>query len=293
MMEPTYVIPTSQAAHLAERIKTKQGIKIVLPGLNRDGKHHFPDGEIYAKIPRAEQLKNKKVVVLHSGAPNPNDGLVELELILQILKNAKVQQIEVFFSYIPYAMQDKVFERGETNAAQDLVKKLVNYYGVKKLYAIDPHFGGRVWIKKYPFISLSAVSLLMERATEEFGSDLLFLSTDKGGKRRTGIRGMKKTRQNSRTVHIENPNALGKLIKGKTIAVIDDVIKTGGTLEKFYDECNRAGAKQIIALITHGVIPSGVERAKRTYRKLYLTNTIHQEAANVDIANLILNALSA
>ena len=139
----TFIISTSQVGYLAKRIKRKlKGFEIIFPAKNVGGKRYFPNGEVYIKISKPETLKNKRVIVLHSGAPKPNEGLIELELILQILRDNKLKP-EIFFTYFPYGMQDKVFEKGETNVAENLIKKLINYYKVKKIYLIDPHFGGR------------------------------------------------------------------------------------------------------------------------------------------------------
>lgn len=70
--------------------------------------------------------------------------------------------------------------------------------------------------------------------------------------------------------------------------MLDDMIKTGGTLLKFYQIAKESGAKRVIALITHGVIPSGVSKIKKKYSKLYLTNTVYQGEADLDITGLIL-----
>jgi len=277
---------TGQAKNILARTKD---FEIVFPDLSRDGKRYFPDGEIYMKIFKANKLRNKRVIVLHSGAPEPNEGLIELELILQILRDNNVRP-EIFFSYFPYGMQDKVFEKGETNVAENLIEKLINYYKVKKIYVIDPHFGGRKWIKKYPLIDVSAIPILIEAAKGDFGEDILFLSPDIGGKRRTGVsEGMKKERLTSFKVKMVSPELN---FKGKVIGVIDDMIKTGGTLLKFQEIAKKSGAEKIIALITHGVIPSGVSKIKKKYSKLYLTNTIKQKESNIDITKLILKNLS-
>jgi len=139
----TFIISTSQAEHLVKGFQSEtKKIEVIFPDLSRDRKRYFPDGEIYMRIVKANKLKNKRVVVLHSGAPRPNEGLMELELILQILRDYKIKP-EVFFTYFPYGMQDEVFEKGETNVAENLIEKLVNYYKVKKIYVIDPHFEGR------------------------------------------------------------------------------------------------------------------------------------------------------
>ena len=87
--------------------------------------------------------------------------------------------------------------------------------------------------------------------------------------------------------------ALQEKIKNRTIAAIDDLIETGGTLDRFYDECKRIGAKETIALATHGVLEEGIERVKAKYQKLYLTNTINRKEANVDIVPFIFETISS
>ena len=285
----TFIISTSQVGYLAKRIKRKlKGFEIIFPAKNVGGKRYFPNGEVYIKISKPETLKNKRVIVLHSGAPKPNEGLIELELILQILRDNKLKP-EIFFTYFPYGMQDKVFEKGETNVAENLIKKLINYYKVKKIYLIDPHFGGRKWVEKYPIISISAVPILIEKAKEDFGENILFLSPDIGGKRRTKISGIKKKRIDSQRVKMALPRIN---LKDKVVGIVDDLLETGGTLLSSYDECKKCRAKKILALVTHGVLPLGISKIKKKFSKLYLTNTIKQKMTNVDITDLILKAIS-
>jgi len=280
------IIPTLKVKHLTGILAKK--FKILLPGLNKNGGSYFPNGEVYVRIPKIARIKNKRVIVLHSGAPEPNKGLIELELILQILKDNKIKP-EIFFTYFPYGMQDKIFEKGETNVAESLVEKLTNYYEVKKIYTIDAHFGGRKWVKKYPIINISAVPLLIEKAKKDFGEDVLFLSPDIGGVRRTKILGFKKKRLSSFDVEIFSSRLN---LKGKIVAVVDDVIKTGGTLLKFYKIAKKSGANKVIALATHGVLRDGISKIKKKYSKLYLTNTIKQKESNIDITELILKNIS-
>lgn len=285
------IIPTTEALHLAKKLRGLKKFQIIVPGVNRDGKRQFPDGEMYAKIPQVSRLKGARVIVLHAGQPHPNKGLMELELILQILKDAQVKTSEVFFSYFPYGMQDKVFEKGETNAAKNLVEKLVTYYLVKKIYVIDAHFQGEKWVKKYPLNMISALPLLQKAAQKDFGPHILFCSPDTGGKRRTGIQGMKKKRKNSYLLDMRSTAGMEKRMKDRVLGVVDDLLETGGTLAKFHELCKNNGAKKMIALVTHGVLESGIERTKKTYAKLYLANTINQKEANVDSTGLIRESL--
>lgn len=289
-----YVILTSTAEHLAKNLKRlpsggvfkRKNLELIFPEKNREGQRFFPDGEVYMRISKTDSLGDK-VIVVHSGAPKPNDGLIEMELILQILKDHKIKPA-VFFTYFPYGRQDKIFEPGETCVAENLVQKLIDYYKVSKIYIIDPHFGKTKWIQKYPIISVSALPILIQKVKKDFGPDILLLTPDKGGKRRTGISGLNKKRIDSFEV---KPFSSKIAVAGKIVGVVDDIIGTGGTLARFHEFAKKSGAEKIAALITHGVLDSGIKRIKKTFAKLYLTNTINKKEANVDIAGLIVNAL--
>jgi ribose-phosphate pyrophosphokinase len=90
---------------------------------------------------------------------------------------------------------------------------------------------------------------------------------------------------------MRTPQKLQKFIRGRIVAVVDDLLETGGTLERFLRECKKYGAQKVIALVTHGVLKSGIQRTKKKYAKLYLTNTINQLQTNVDITKLITESL--
>lgn len=283
------MIFTSAAEYLAPLLKEKMpSADFVFLNKNKESKRFFPDGEIYARLACADRLKKQRVIVLHSGSPNPNEGIIELELILQILKDHQIEP-EVFFTYFPYGRQDKAFLEGETNAAENLLKKLVDYYKVKKIYAIDPHFGEMPWAEKYPLASVSAIPFLMQEAKKDLGPDMLFLSPDKGGKRRTGLAGFNKTRLDSFDVVLASSDIK---FQGRVVGAVDDILATGGTLCRFYDSAKAAGAEKIVALISHGPMPAGIERVKSTFSKLYLANTINAKEANIDISGLIAQSLS-
>ena len=282
----TIIIPTTSAFHLIEGMSKNTDFEVILPDKNKDSKYHFPDGETYIRLSKINEINNK-IIILHSGMPNPNQGLMELEIMLQILKD---KHLEVFFTYFSYGMQDKVFEEGESNIAEELIKKLVNYYNVKKIYILDAHFHGEKWVEKYPIVNISAVNLLKEKASSSY-KDILYLAPDLGSQRRTGLKGVNKKRKNSFLVEIQSSEEFKTIVKDKTIGVVDDILETGGTMSKFHDECINNGANKVIALITHGVLKEGIERIKMKYAQLYLTNSINNQESNIDITNLIINSI--
>ncbi len=283
------IIPTTSAYHIAARLDQQADCSILYPEKNKDGKRHFPDGEVYMRLTAVHKLE-QRVLILHSGQPHPNSGLMELELLLQILKDHTSHQVEVFFTYFPYSMQDNIFQPGETNAAEYLIRKLTAYYNVQRIYAIDPHFGNSLWVNQYPIVSVSALDLLRQAAEQDF-AEILYKSPDSGGTRRTGINGVKKKRLHSFDSELTHDDGFACSVRGKTVAVIDDILETGGTLARFYETCRQCQAATVIALITHGALPSGVERIARLYDRLYLTNTVACPRATIDISQLIHNTI--
>ena len=287
-MDNFTLIPTQYAEHLTKKMTVPNGSEIVYLETNKDGKRFFPDGEIFVKLPKIEL--NKRVVVLHTGAPDPNGGIVELEILLSTLLRLGYKNIEVFFSYFPYGMQDNPKSAGEASAAEDLVHKLTNHYKVKCIYVIDAHFFGQPWLDKYPVKNISALSLLKEAALRDY-PEVVFLAPDEGSQRRMMLQGTKKKRKNSFEIDIIHDENFILIIKDQIVAVADDLVETGGTAAKFADVCRNFGAKDAIALITHGLLDSGIQRLKQSYSKLYLTNSIDRPDANIDLTDLILKEI--
>jgi ribose-phosphate pyrophosphokinase len=50
-------------------------------------------------------------------------------------------------------------------------------------------------------------------------------------------------------------------VEGATALIIDDIISTGGTLVRAARAARAAGAKQVVALVTHGLFMPGAEAA--------------------------------
>ncbi len=277
-----YLIPTTHAEHIASKLKHPK-IKVLCLAKNKDGKHYFPDGEIYVRIPEVKELANQNITVLHCGMPDPNAGLLELFTVLDLISEQKPKSVDVFFLYVPFQKQDKVFQSGEINMAESICSKLVNYYKVRKIFVIDAHFHKTAWTSKYPLVHVSAEQMLKSALP----SDVLIVAPDAGSQRRSGIIGLEKKRTDSFNVEVS-----GDLdVNGKTVVVWDDMIATGGTMVKAYDFFKSAGAKKVIAAATHAVIPSGVERVRTAFDGLIVTNTIDNPHANVDILELVTETL--
>jgi ribose-phosphate pyrophosphokinase len=280
------VIPTSAAQYLFRAgihgpVQIPADAQLIIPTANKEASYRFPDGEVYLRVPGLKHAK--KITIVHSGYPHPNDGLIELYMLLNIImKYNPSSAIEVIFTAIPYARQDKAYYEGELNAAEMLIRTLTELHRVSKIIVIDAHFANERWTKKLPLLNVSMASTLMEYAAMK-NPNIIFMTPDAGSTRRTHIKGATKKRQNSFSVEVSVAE-LSPLMRGREIGVVDDILATGTTLERFYREAKRFGAKKVFALITHGVNESGIQRIHALYDGLYMTNTIDRPEANVSVA---------
>lgn len=296
--EKTVLIPTLNAEHLAKLIANRlsnsslnnQAEVVYLLG-NKEGQRIFPDEEVYVRLPEWINDFEGRVVVLHSGMPDPNQGLVELQMVLSILSKSKAK-VEVFFAYFSYGMQDHASYDGETNMARDLIAMFVNHYDVIKIYALDAHFSNQAWTSGYPIVQVSAIPILYSAARRDY-PDVIFMAPDAGSRRRTSLSGTSKSRHNSFDVSITWDEEFRSKVEGRVVAAVDDLIETGGTLGKFSDACKECGAKETIAVSTHGVLVQGINRVKTFFGHLYLTNSINREDSNVDVSGLIIDTILA
>lgn len=291
----TYVIPTTAAEHIAKNMVGREDFELVIPEGNKEGKRKFPDNEVYTKIPRYDELKDR-TVILHSGGSDRNSSYVELDQVLEILYDfdhiLRHGPLEVFFTYFAYGGQDKVFQKGETNFAERIIKRLTKSYRVDGIYTIDAHFADEKWIRHYPIKNVSAVNLLKEAASIDYPkADILYLAPDVGSQKRTGLIGTDKKRVDSYNVEIQTSEQLALAVKGRVVGVVDDMIRTGKTMISFREACMKLGASDVIALCTHGVMESGIELIQEKFSRLYLTNTIEREQANVDVTDLVIETI--
>ena len=283
-----YVIPTSQAEHCVENLIGREGIEVIFPDKNNEKSRYFPDGEVYTRISRIDELKGNEVTLVHSGMPK--DGFIELFNYLNILKRPRVKSLDVFFTYFGYGGQDREFKTGETNTVKNILSLLAARPYNAFIYTIDAHFAKRNWLHNFPFRNFSAFEVLMEEVKKDY-PNIEPIAPDAGSSRRTGLEGLIKKRIDSNTVEfLEMPPKIKKRITGKDIAIVDDMIRTGTTMRDAFDICKEIG-KDVVAVSTHGVIPSGVKKIENKFDKLYLGNTIDGVGANVDVVTPLISKI--
>ncbi len=263
---------------LSNMLKIKQVDKII---------KRFPDNELYVRI--LEDIKGKHVIIVQTTYPDSN--LVELFLIQNAVKESGAKKITIVIPYYGYARQDTKFKDGEAISAK-AIAGLISL-NADKVITVDPH-------KEHilDFFSTKAISCT---AVPEIAAYLqnknidMVLAPDKGALERAKTASniincefdyMEKTRIDGETVEIKPKNLDAQ---NKNVAIIDDIISTGGTMAKSIKELKFHGAKRVSVSCTHGLFAADAIKKLSTAGcdEIIATDTILSKYSKVRVAPCI------
>ena len=246
----------------------------------------FPDGECYVRID--EQLKGQHVVVVQTTYPDPN--LVELFILLDAAREMGPAKITTVVPYFGYARQDKKFKDGEAISARAFVK-LINSC-TDEFVSVDIHAPKILTNFTIPNTNVSVM-----KSFGEFFKDKgvnLVLAPDKGALDRANTVAtvlkcpwdhLEKTRIDGSTVKMA-PKALDA--KGKIVAIVDDIIATGGTIIKATEALKAQGALKVFAACAHGLYTSNaLDRLTPVCDAVYSADTLENPTSKVSAATAI------
>ncbi len=219
----------------------------------------FPDGELYVRID--DDVEGKHVVCVQTTMPN--EHFVELLLMQDAAREAGAAKVTTVVPYYAYARQDQKFKPGEAISARAIAKALAS--SSDQLLIVDPHKEHIYDFYDGKTATVSAVPSICE-ALREWGVDMV-LAPDKGARSRAeeaaSILGvpcdhLEKTRIDATTVEMKTKDLD---VSGHVVAIMDDMIASGGTMVTAAGQLKAQGAKSVIAACTHGVYTEGaVER---------------------------------
>ncbi len=236
----------------------------------------FPDGEIGVQI--LENVRGRDVFVLQTIARRPNFYLMELLIIIDALKRASAKSITAVIPYFGYARQDRK-DKGRVPITARLVADLLEKAGVSRVLTMDLHAEQIQGFFDVPVDNLYARPVLIEEMVKQGLGDFVVVTPDIGSIKlarafakslQVDLAIVDKRRVNAEAVE---SNALIGEVKNKNVLLVDDICSTGGTLKTASLVCKRAGARRIVAAITHGLMPDKAFE-ESAIEKMYLCNTI-------------------
>jgi ribose-phosphate pyrophosphokinase len=241
----------------------------------------FADNEVFVTID--ENVRGEDVFVIQSTSYPANDNLMELLICIDALKRASGRRITAVIPYFGYARQDRK-TGGRTPISAKLVANLVTRAGADRVLTMDLHAGQIQGFFDIPTDNLLPALLLAQDIRETYGrkKDLMVVSPDVGGVVRA--RALAKRidadlaivdKRRSGPGESEVMNIIGD-VKGRACVLYDDIVDSAGTLCNAAKALMDAGATQVSAYVTHGVLSGAASErvANSVMTELVVTDSI-------------------
>ena len=263
----------------------------------------FADEEIFVEI--QENVRGEDVFVLQSTGFPANDNLMELLIMIDALKRASAKRITAVIPYFGYARQDRK-PGPRTPISAKLVANLITVAGADRVLSVDLHAGQIQGFFDIPTDNLYAAPVMSADIQARFGDkNLMVVSPDVGGVVRARVLAKRLDnaplaivdKRRERAGESEVMNIIGD-VEGRFCVLVDDIVDSAGTLCNAAAALKEAGAEDVVAYVTHGVLSGGaVARVEGSaLRELVITDSIGNQdiiAAGKRIRHLTIAPLLA
>jgi ribose-phosphate pyrophosphokinase len=274
MSKELRVFSGSAHAVLGESIARHLGVPLGRAHLAR-----FSDGEIWFQI--QDNVRGADVFVIQPTSPPVNENLMELLVMLDAFKRSSASRITAVVPYYGYARQDRK-DKPRVPISAKLVADLLSAAGADRVLTMDLHASQIQGFFNFPVDHLFAAPVIIDYVARLRLPRLTIVSPDAGGverarayaKRLEAALAIVDKRRDSPNV-AEVHHVVGD-VEGRTALVVDDIVDTGGTLAKVAEALKQAGAREVLASCSHGVL-SGQAMAKieeAPLSKLIVTDSI-------------------
>jgi ribose-phosphate pyrophosphokinase len=249
----------------------------------------FPDNECYVRI--LTDLTNETVILVQNSYPD--EKIIELFLLQDAINEFNIRKLITVIPYYGYARQDKKFNDGEAVSARNLAGHLE--LDTDEIITVDIHAITILDWFDMPVSNVSAIPQIVEYL-RTLDIDLV-LSPDEGGMDRVSLAGkllgcdhdyIVKTRIDSEIVKISTKSLD---VSDKSVAIIDDIISTGGTITTVTKHLKIEGATKVYALCTHGLFVGNALEKLKVCDAVISTDTIENPTTKISVAKEIANAI--
>ena len=241
----------------------------------------FADEEVFVEI--HENVRGRDVFIVQPTNFPANDNLMELLIMIDALRRASAKRITAVLPYFGYARQDRK-PGPRTPISAKLVANLITEAGADRVLTVDLHAGQIQGFFDIPTDNLFAGPVMSLDILQRHGDKpITVVSPDVGGVVRA--RGLAKRiddaplaivdKRREKAGVSEVMNIIGD-VKDRFCILIDDIADSAGTLCNAADALKAAGASDVVAYITHGVLSGeAVNRVNASsLRKMVITDSI-------------------
>ncbi|HUP90667.1 MAG TPA: ribose-phosphate diphosphokinase [Solimonas sp.] len=246
----------------------------------------FSDGEIQIEI--LENVRGKDVFVIQSTCQPTNDNVMELLLMLDALKRASASRVTAVIPYFGYARQDRRPRSTRVPISAKVVADMIGECGADRVLTVDLHADQIQGFFDIPVDNVYASPVLLGEIWRQKYDDMIVVAPDVGGVVRAravakrlddadlAIIDKRRPRPNEAKVM----NIIGD-VSGRSCVVVDDLVDTAGTLCQAAGALKDAGAKKVVAYVTHPVLsgPAVANINNSRLDELVVTDSIPLSAA--------------
>ncbi|MDC3415986.1 ribose-phosphate diphosphokinase [Aquibacillus salsiterrae] len=270
------VFSLSSNRPLAEEIAADIGVE-----LGKSSVKQFSDGEVQINI--EESVRGCDVFVIQSTSDPVNEHIMELLVMIDTLKRASANTINVVIPYYGYARQDRKARAREPITAK-LIADLIQVSGADRVLSVDLHAPQAQGFFDIPVDQLLAVRILTEYVNQKQLDDIVVVSPDHASVTRARqmaellkapIAIIDRRGPREYIPGETNVNVVGN-IEGKTAILIDDIIDTATRITRGTKALIENGAKEVYACCTHPVMSGpAIKRIEESLiKEVICTNTI-------------------
>ncbi len=266
----------------------------------------FPNSEVRCRF--GESVRGSDVFIIQSHTRPTNDSIMEQLLMIDAAKRASAKRITAVCPYYGYGRQDRKSAGREPISAR-LLADCLKVAGANRVLSVDLHSGQIQGFFDGPFDHLTAATVLEDYLRSHAPADLVIVSPDTG---RTKVMEKFATHLNAGTAVVDkrrdpltgtvaSRGVLGD-VDGRMCVLVDDEIDTGGTICQAAEQVMSAGATEVWAMATHGVLSDpATDRLKNSViARVVVTNTVpigpekeFDKLEVVSVARIIADAIDA
>lgn len=255
-----------------------------------------------------ESVRDQDVyIVAQIGSREVNDKVLELFIMINAVKTASARKITAVIPNFPYARQDKR-DKGRVPITARLMADMLTTAGCDHIVTMDLHASQIQGFFDIPLDNLYAEPNMVRYIKEHVNCDnCIIVSPDAGGTKRAATLAENLNivfalihKERIKTNEISRMVLVGD-VKDKTCIIVDDMADTCGTLIKATGVLLENGAKQVIAIVTHGILSGDALKNidNSSMSKLVCTNTVqfdhelksHPKIDIIDISGILAEAI--
>src|SRR3954463_8252287 len=237
--------------YLAEKIAQAYG-----ESLGEVNYQQFSDGEMSPYL--SESVRGHDVFIVQSTFA-PADNFMELLLIIDAVKRASAENVNIIIPYFGYARQDRK-DKPRVAIAAKLIANLISAAGADRIMTCDLHADQIQGFFDIPVDHLDGNYIFVPYLKSLGLKNIMFASPDVGGIKRArsfakffnsdlAVCDKHRTEANK----VDSMRLIGE-VEGKDVILVDDLVDTGGTLCKAAALLKAKGATSVRAVCTHPVL---------------------------------------